>query len=81
MMSISRCPHCRIKLGNFPYADECPGCHEELKHNITPLTSPEQKELRSNSWLVSSFFLPPGFVERQRSVTQQVAREDSRCIQ
>lgn len=56
MMSISRCPHCRIKLGNFPYADECPGCHEELKHNITPLTSPEQKELRSNSWLVSSFF-------------------------
>ena len=62
-MSISRCPHCRIKLQNFLYADECPGCHEELKHNTAPLTSPEQKGLRSSSWLVRSFFRVRDFVE------------------
>ena len=32
-----KCPHCGIKLGNFLYADACPYCHEELKHNTRPL--------------------------------------------
>lgn len=38
-MNKSKCPHCGTKLGNFMYADMCPHCHEELKHNTRPLSA------------------------------------------
>jgi len=62
-MSISKCPHCGIKLGNFLYADECPSCHEELKHNTKPLVSLEQKGSRPKSWLARGFLCVMRFVE------------------
>ena len=62
-MSISKCPHCGIKLGSFLYADACPSCHEELKHNTEPLVSMELKGSRPKSWLVRSFFRVMRFVE------------------
>jgi hypothetical protein len=46
-----KCPHCRIKLGNFLYADACPYCHEELKHNTRLLVSVIKKDSqKSKSW-------------------------------
>jgi hypothetical protein len=52
-MNITQCPHCGVKLGNFLYADACPHCHEELKHNTRPLapgTKPDPQKARP--WLV-----------------------------
>lgn len=42
-MNKSRCPYCGIKLGNFLYADACPHCHEELKHNTRPMSLVRKK--------------------------------------
>src|SRR5579859_5576987 len=50
-MSISRCPHCLAKLGNFLYADDCPHCHTELKHNTRILVlKPKRDPLAPKSW-------------------------------
>jgi hypothetical protein len=32
-MFKTKCPHCRVRLGDFLYADFCPDCRRELKHN------------------------------------------------
>lgn len=59
-----RCPHCGIKLGNFVYADACPSCHEELKHNTAPLLPAKKKDpQRRRSWPVRIFFKIVRFVE------------------
>lgn len=56
-MNILKCPHCRVKLGNFVYADACPHCHEELKHNTRPLILARKKESqKARSWPVRLFF-------------------------
>lgn len=62
-MNISKCLHCGIRLGNFLYVDECPGCHEELKHNTKPLVSPKQSGSGSRSWLVKGFLRIRDLVE------------------
>jgi len=38
-MNLSKCPQCGARLGNFLYADACPHCHVELRHNTQPLIS------------------------------------------
>jgi hypothetical protein len=56
-MNRSRCPHCGTKLENFLYADACPRCHEELKHNTRPLIPPQKKDPQKlQPWLVQAFF-------------------------
>jgi hypothetical protein len=63
-MSKSRCPLCGIKLGNFLYADACPSCHEELKHNTAPLLAAKKKDpQRRKSWPVRIFLSLVRFVE------------------
>src|SRR5207244_1345481 len=55
-MNITKCPHCGVKLGNFLYADACPHCHEELKHNTRPLLStPKQDPRKAKLWPVRMF--------------------------
>ena len=55
-MNRSKCPHCGVRLGNFLYADACPHCHEELKHNTKPLVTVEKKNLQTKKlWPVRSF--------------------------
>ena len=56
-MNKSKCPHCGFKLGNFLYADACPRCHEELKHN-TRLMIPARKTnpRKAQLWPVRIFF-------------------------
>jgi hypothetical protein len=52
-MSLNRCPHCGIKLGNFLWADFCPHCQQELKHNTRPLVAgPPKKPASEASWLM-----------------------------
>jgi predicted amidophosphoribosyltransferase len=59
-----KCPHCGIKLGNFLYADACPHCHEELKHNTRPLVSVIKKDSQKPKlWPVRLFFRIVRFVE------------------
>jgi hypothetical protein len=36
-MFKTKCPHCRVKLGDYLYADFCLYCRRELKHNRTAL--------------------------------------------
>ena len=56
-MNRPKCPHCGFKLGNFLYADACPHCHEELKHNTRPLIPARKKNPRKvHSWPVRIFF-------------------------
>jgi predicted amidophosphoribosyltransferase len=56
-MNKSRCPRCGVKLGNFLYADACPRCHEELKHNTQPLVTAKKKDpQKKNLWPVRIFF-------------------------
>ena len=63
-MNRSQCPHCGVKLGNFLYADACPHCHEELKHNTKPLLPPPKKDPhREQSWVARTFFGIVRFVE------------------
>jgi hypothetical protein len=40
---------------DFLYADACPRCHEELKHNTRPFSIPRQVSPRANSWPVQMF--------------------------
>jgi len=55
-MNRSKCPHCGVKLGNFLYADACPHCHEELKHNTRHLVpAPKQDLQKAKSWPVQMF--------------------------
>jgi predicted amidophosphoribosyltransferase len=55
-MTKSRCPHCGMKLGNSLYADACPHCHEELKHNTRPLIPAQKKDpQRVPPWPVRIF--------------------------
>ena len=55
-MNVSKCPHCGVKLGNYLYADACPHCHEELKHNTKPLVFAKKKDLLKESlWPVRIF--------------------------
>jgi hypothetical protein len=68
-MNTSKCPHCGVKLGNFLYADACPRCHEELKHNTRPLIlaqkkdAQESKPRRIQSFFARAFFGVVRFVE------------------
>ena len=63
-MNKSRCPHCGVKLGNFLYADACPRCHEELKHNTKPLVTAKKKgPQKEQPWPVRIFFGIVRFVE------------------
>jgi predicted amidophosphoribosyltransferase len=55
-MNVSKCPQCGVKLGNYLYADACPHCHEELKHNTKPLTVAKKKDsLKESLWPVRIF--------------------------
>jgi hypothetical protein len=55
-MNISKCPRCGVKLGNFLYADACPHCHKELKHNTKPLVAAKKKDLQKRrGWPVRLF--------------------------
>ena len=52
-MNKSKCPRCGVKLGNFRYADACPNCREELKHNTQPLLpGPKPGPQPPKPWLV-----------------------------
>jgi len=63
-MNRSRCPHCGVKPGNFRYADACPHCHEELKHNTRqPISVPKRDSQQPKSWPVQIFFSLLGVVE------------------
>jgi hypothetical protein len=63
-MNKSRCPHCGFKLGNFLYADACPQCHEELKHNTKRLIpAPKKDPQLAQPWLTRIFFGVVRFVE------------------
>jgi len=63
-MNKSRCPYCNVKLGNFLYADACPHCHQELKHNTAPLRSvPKKDPDKQPAWFVRFFFKIVRFVE------------------
>ncbi len=63
-MNITRCPHCGLKLGNFLYADACPYCHEELKHNTKPLIPARKKDPNKPQWWpVRIFYSIVRFVE------------------
>jgi hypothetical protein len=63
-MNQSRCPHCGVKLGNFLYADACPRCHEELKHNTKLLVPTKKKDpLKAKVWPVRIFLGIMRFVE------------------
>jgi hypothetical protein len=56
-MNKSKCPHCGLKLGNFLYADACPRCHEELKHNTKlQVLVPKHDTQKAKSWPVLLFF-------------------------
>jgi len=64
LMNLSKCPHCGVRLGNFLYADACPHCHEELKHNTRPLLSAPKHDLRkAKLWPVRMFTSLLQFVE------------------
>jgi predicted amidophosphoribosyltransferase len=63
-MNISKCPHCGVKLGNFLYADACPHCHEELKHNTRALVAAKKKDpQRRVLWPERLFFSVVRLVE------------------
>ena len=63
-MNRSKCPHCGVKLGNFMYADACPHCHEELKHNSAPLIAAKKKDPHAaQPWVTRFFFRLVRFVE------------------
>jgi hypothetical protein len=50
-MSKSKCPQCGFKLGNYLYADACPKCRQELKHNTRLLvTIPTKNPARVRVW-------------------------------
>jgi hypothetical protein len=56
-MNKSRCPHCGVRLGNFVYADACPGCLGELEYHTKPLRPAKKKDpQKENPWLVRVFF-------------------------
>jgi len=56
-MNKSKCPHCGFKLSNFVYADACPHCHEELKHNTRPMIpARKQNPQKTQLWPVRIFF-------------------------
>ncbi len=55
-MNTTKCPHCGAKLGNFVYADACPHCHRELKHNTLPLVpSTKSQPAEARSWPARTF--------------------------
>jgi len=55
-MNISKCPHGGVRLGNFLYADACPHCHEELKHNTRQQVPAPKRDLhQAKSWPVHIF--------------------------
>jgi hypothetical protein len=63
-MNKSRCPHCGFKLGNFLYADACPQCHKELKHNTKRFIPARRKDPQlAQPWLTQIFFRVVRFVE------------------
>jgi hypothetical protein len=62
--NISKCPHCGVKLGNFLYADRCPHCHEELKHNTKrTFSAPAQDSRIAKLWPIRIFKRFLRFVE------------------
>jgi predicted amidophosphoribosyltransferase len=63
-MNPLRCPDCGAKLGAFFYADACPHCKQELKHNTRPLTPSRSKDLsKAQLWPARIFFRVMRFVE------------------
>ena len=56
-LNLSKCPHCGAKLGNFLYADACPHCHVELKHNTAPrILTPKKDPHLAQPWFARIFF-------------------------
>lgn len=63
-MNVSRCPHCRAKLGNYLYADACPHCHHGLERNTRPLISAPPNTLqREMDWPIRWFLRVARLVE------------------
>lgn len=63
-MFKSKCPHCGFKLGQYLYADACPECRHELKHNTRILVAAPTKSVeRVRSWPVRLFRSIVHFVE------------------
>ena len=62
-MNRSKCPFCRQKLGDFLYADACPGCHEPLKHNLGRAAAPQPRIARPRSWPMRALVSCIRFVE------------------
>ncbi len=63
-VNISKCPLCRVKLGDFIYADACPHCHKELAHNRRPtLATTKADPGKENAWAVRLFTRFVRFVE------------------
>jgi uncharacterized protein (DUF983 family) len=60
---LTKCPHCHVKLGNYLYADACPHCGEELKHNTAPLLPPVAKATGPRSLPVRAFLRVVRFIE------------------
>ena len=55
-MNQSKCPHCGAKLGNHLYADACPHCRQDLKHNTKPLISaPAIGPPKKGAWPIRLF--------------------------
>ena len=44
-----------VELPVHLYADACPHCHEELKHNTRPLSAPKQDSRKAKAWPVQMF--------------------------
>ncbi len=63
-MNKFKCPHCRVKLGDFYYADACPRCHKELEHNTrVNVSAPAKDLLRTRAWPIRLFRQVFRFVE------------------
>jgi hypothetical protein len=53
---ITKCPHCKLKLGDFLWADACPHCHKELEHNTrVAVSAPPKDPLRTRAWPIRLF--------------------------
>jgi len=55
-MFTARCPHCKVKLGNFLYAHECPHCHEVLTRNLANPAPTRMKVAACGSWPLRALF-------------------------
>ena len=50
-MFAIKCPHCRVKLGNYAYAYSCPHCKKLLAHNAVIPAAYATASPKRPSWL------------------------------